>query len=192
MPSIGCDIDGVLASIVPSILRFHNKKYGTVFRAEDVRGYSFADLWKVSKDEEMKRILSFYNCEEFVKIPTVKGAVETVKQLSVKNKLVAITARPPSTKTITKTWLKEHFLSSFENIYFTSDYFGKGSKRKHEICKEQDIKFLIEDSLPTALECAKEGISVFLIDQPWNQSESLPENVIRLRSWGEIIKHKLE
>jgi uncharacterized HAD superfamily protein len=50
-----------------------------------------------------------------------------------------------------------------------------------------DITIMIDDNLPTVIECAEKGIKALLLDHPWNQTESLPTDVTRVFSWDEIV-----
>jgi len=73
----------------------------------------------------------------------------------------------------------------FSKLHFSQ----KKIKKKSEICKELRIDFLVEDSLEYARECAKNGTKVFLFNAPWNQTDNLPDNIIRINSWNKIIKY---
>ncbi len=50
------------------------------------------------------------------------------------------------------------------------------------------IKIMIEDNPEYALDCAKNGIKTFLLDKPWNKNYSQHENLIKVKSWEEIVK----
>ena len=50
------------------------------------------------------------------------------------------------------------------------------------------VELIIEDSLETAEECASSGLRVLLFDCPWNQNSNLPEGIMRVKSWKEIVE----
>ena len=113
------------------------------------------------------------------------------KQLIKKGyELHLVTSRPGAIEKDTKTWIENHFPGKFKNLHhaYNSHIHKPGSKKlKWEICKEIGAEILIDDFLTNALSCAENGISVFLMDNPWNQTEDLPANVIRVKSWKEIL-----
>ena len=50
---------------------------------------------------------------------------------------------------------------------------------------DNNINLIIEDSLIHAIECAKNGIKVILLNKGWNQGE-LHTNITRINSWKEV------
>ena len=49
------------------------------------------------------------------------------------------------------------------------------------------ISLFIEDHLDFAYDCASLDIKILLMNMPWNQTKKLPENIIRVYSWKEIV-----
>jgi len=76
---------------------------------------------------------------------------------------------------------------NFELIFSSNPYIKTKGKTKGEICKELGIDFMIEDSVEHSEICAKEGIKVFLLNKPWNKNCIDHENIIRVKSWNEIL-----
>ena len=61
---------------------------------------------------------------------------------------------------------------------------------KAEVCKEIGAVALIDDSLKHLLQCSEVGIEGILFgDYPWNQTDSLPENITRCTNWLEVLEH---
>jgi uncharacterized HAD superfamily protein len=98
-----------------------------------------------------------------------------------------VTARPETLEKETRDWLKKYFKDLEFPVYFTHRDAGMPSLKKSEICKSIGAEILIDDYIENALDCAENGIKVFLMDAPWNQTGSLPDNVVRVKSWKEVI-----
>lgn len=111
-----------------------------------------------------------------------------MKFLTKNNELYAITARPQITQKQTLKWINEHFPNTFKGVYFTNLFLPEGAVKKNKslVCLEVGAEMMIEDHLEFAIDCSSQGIKVFLLDYSWNQSENLPENVQRVKSWKEI------
>lgn len=187
---IGIDIDGVLAGFIESADLWHNKNYKTNVKTEDHLEFCLSNAWKCSEQEAVARVFKFYDTNEFKETKAVLDAIEVVRALTEDHELHVITARPNKTIKGTLRWLNKHFSDSFHKIHFTNDVFSEDLKKsKQDLCKEHKINIMIEDCLEFAENCAKEGIKVFLFDWPWNQSKNLHPNIIRVKSWKEILKH---
>ena len=187
---IGVDIDGVLADVISKILEWHNRVYGTNYRKEQIVNFQFERLWGGTHEQAKKKIFEeFYHSEEFDDTKPLDGAVDVLKKLSKKHKLVAVTARPAEIKAKTKDWLDEYFPEIFSEVFYNDDWENVGVYgSKVEICQKNHIALIIEDSVENAQAFAEEGIPALLLDYPWNQSDALPENVTRVKNWDEIVK----
>ena len=76
----------------------------------------------------------------------------------------------------------------FKLIYSSNHYSGMEGVTKAEICSNEGIDFMIEDSPEYASQIANEGIRVFLLNKPWNEGLD-HEKVIRADNWKEVINH---
>lgn len=187
---IGIDIDGVLADAGAGLVDFHNENYGTNLTFEDMKDYDLTKVWGGTQEEAIEKVNEFYKSEHFKRLKPIEGAKEAVQNLSKNHDLVVITSRHEGISKLTKEWLSEHFPQITE-IRLTNEWknFGKSSE-KSKMCQQLLVEVMIEDSLDYAKSCAFCGVKTFLIDCPWNQTEEkLPERVIRVDSWKEILKH---
>jgi len=66
---------------------------------------------------------------------------------------------------------------------------GLNANKKSDLCLKLGVEVLVDDCLEFAEECADKGIKVLLLDSPWNQTDSLPKNVKRMKNWDEIVAH---
>ncbi len=186
---IGVDIDEVVCSFVKPFLNFCEEKLQRKIPYESVSDFLFEDSLKISPKEILFLMEEFPKTKYFNEMQIVEGAVESLKKLAEENEIYFITARPDDIKEQTKIFLRSHFSSFPFSIYFAGDSFG-GKKNKFEICKELGVSILIEDRRRTALECATNGIKVFLMDKPWNQSCE-HQDIIRVTKWREILENLL-
>lgn len=187
---IAVDADEILAAFLEHFLIYHNSRYETNLSKADVFSFKLEELFGIPEDEVLSRMNSYYEEGEVLKIEVVPGAIEGVNNLLKKGyELQIITARPPFYKEVTVEWVGKHFPDKFKQIHFAFNPFNKNSEKltKAQICKQIGAKVLIDDNLVNALDCAKNGILVYLMDAPWNQVEDLPSNIVRVKSWSEIV-----
>lgn len=84
--------------------------------------------------------------------------------------------------------IRKQFSDVFQSVVFTSMRDGKRSKV--DVCRELCVSILIEDHLGHALPVAKAGIEVLLFgDYSWNQADSLPVNVHRVKDWAAVLQY---
>ena len=97
---------------------------------------------------------------------------------------------------ITKAWLEEHGFQ-YDRIMIEKGSEEAADPSSHIInrfyaCRMKSIRYFVEDDLIKAKKLAFICDVVFLIDHPYNQADGLPANVIRVRSWDEILQHMRE
>lgn len=182
---IGIDLDEVVFEFVTPYLAKFNLLYRKDLEFKDI--FSF-DLWvplEISKDESLRIVKELYASEEFENLPFINGAKEVINRLLENHEVYFITARPNSTREKTFRNLNKGFDINKIKVLFSSDFIEGSIKRKHEICVEKGIEILIEDNKEYALNCAREGIRVLLLDKPWNQGVE-EEGIKRVHSWEQI------
>jgi 5'(3')-deoxyribonucleotidase len=184
---IAVDLDDVLANTLENFIDFHNSTYKTSLKFSDFKSYALHDIIGLSFEEEAKRLEQFDKSKFFNKIKPLEGAQTAISQLSKKNKIVVITARTKSVATKTKRWLKKYFPEIDEVVFISQNYMGF-IKTKAEVCKEFGAKVIIEDKTSFVNECANKGIKVMMLDYPWNQNVNGSSNIVRVRSWDDILK----
>jgi uncharacterized HAD superfamily protein len=188
---IGIDIDEVISEFVKPYLEFHNNKFGTNINYEDISrplfwedlGYNIDEMQILFDDFQENHLLP----ENF---PLLSGSKEGINLLNKKNKLFIITSRPKKIFEQTKKFFDKHFPENDFKIFFSGEvHISNNSKSKADICKKLNIDFLIEDGPKIALDCAKKGIKVFLMDKPWNKDYEHHNNIIKVKNWEEIVKN---
>jgi len=184
---IGIDLDSVVADIMPPLIDYHNKNYGTSLVLSDYKVFELGVTWRCSREEVLSRAFNFYRSSWFDTVKPVKGAIEGIEYLSRNCELHIITSRPNIIKEKTDKWIFKYFPKKFKTIHHTNQFSKKGGKNKSEICQSLGIKMIIEDSLAFAHDCSSSDIKVLLMDMPWNQSKTLPKNITRVYGWKDII-----
>lgn len=185
---IAIDVDEVLATLLNPVIDYHNDMYNTSLTREKFQSYNWWETWGGTKEEAIAKFYDFWETDYPNRIRPIEGSIEGVKAIKKKHELIVITSRQLDFEEQTKKWIQQYFPDTFTQVHFTNALPRSGeTRRKVEICLETGAEVLIEDNLSQASECAKAGVRVFLFDCPWNQSESLPQNITRVKSWDEII-----
>lgn len=190
---IAVDIDDVIAAHAPAFIEYSNKKYGTNLTINDYQGDHWDKIWKVDHDEAVKRSDEYHDSNYIATYGIIEGAFETLKQLKPYFKLVILTTRQNSINQLTKDWIDKYYPDIFDNIVFAGffDSFTKDSVNmtKADLVKSVGADYLIDDQLKHVLTAAEIGIESLLFgDYPWNQTDKLPHNVIRVKNWQEVLE----
>lgn len=186
---IAVDIDEVTADFISYFIYFHNLMYKTSVTREEVSSYYLYEAFKTEKKEMGIRFDEFRSLKLLERLEPAEGAIEGIKEL-IKMGFSPnfVTARPLTIEKETRAWIKKHFKKIQTPLYFTHQAEGGRELKKSVICKKIGAEVLIDDHIDNALDCAENGIKVFLMDAPWNQMEDLPGSIIRVKSWKEIIE----
>jgi uncharacterized protein len=187
---IAIDSDEIISAFMDGFIEYNNSFFGTKLTMKDIVSFELGQILGITEFEVEKRIEKFFESGEAKKIKLVEGAKDGVKKLLEMNyEIHVITARPLPLKDETLRWINEHFPNQFKQIHFAfNPYVGASEqKKKSQICKEIGSGILVDDNLVNVLDCAKAGINVLLMDALWNQTQDLPERVVRVKSWNEIL-----
>lgn len=187
---IGIDLDNTLADFAGAFLAFWDKEYSKQFRKEDFVHSNFSAIFGVTDEELIKRLVAFDSSGAQKQMLPMVGSQATVAELARQHELHVITARPEEVAGSTHEWVEQHFLGMFAEVHFCSKDNGATYHRpKHVVCNELGAHLLIDDHPETVRLCVQEGIRAYLFDQPWNQSEILPEDnsMARVRSWEDRL-----
>lgn len=168
------DCDGALKEILRREFRF-NATYSEFIEANP------------QMQEDVFRFLygnDHQNCA------AVNGAREAVSYLVTAYQMVVITGRSETTREQTERWLKSNLAIMSPEVFFTNNFLSKPDeerRKKVEICVNLGVSILIEDSWEEAVSVASSGISVLLVDRPWNRRELPFPNVHRVKDWDHIL-----
>ncbi|MDE1919788.1 MAG: hypothetical protein KGH56_03835 [Patescibacteria group bacterium] len=182
---IGVDLDDVLLDCNTSLALFHNSRYGTSYERKDVQSWYLERTWGCTPREAIARVKEWYESREHAESYPVSGALATVAELSRRHELHVITSRPEQVRELTHSWLEKHFPGRFVDVHFTS-HFEPGAGSKAAVCRNLGISLFIEDSPLHARDVATSGVTVLLLDCPWNQ-ETVSGNIIRIFAWDDVL-----
>jgi uncharacterized HAD superfamily protein len=191
-PIIAIDIDDVISRNASAFIEYSNQKYGTDLTANDYQEH-WGEVWKVEHDELKKRAEEYHESGYIATYPVIEGAFEALSQLKKRFRLVAVTSRRISIKQLTQEWIQTHYPNIFEDIifcgFFDSEHYGF-HLTKGELVKNLSANYFIDDQLKHVLAVAKNGITSLLFgDYFWNKTDTLPENIVRVRNWQEVTKY---
>jgi hypothetical protein len=114
------------------------------------------------------------------------GAVEAVTRLSAYYQLPVITKRSVVRSAETHALLDKHFGTKLGRVHFTNG-FHKKRRSKGSVCVELGIRVFVEDSPEDAADVASEGVTVLLMDSPWNQEVRNTSRIVRVFGWRDAI-----
>jgi uncharacterized HAD superfamily protein len=190
---IAVDIDDVIAASAPAFVEYSNNKYGTHLTVNDYQEH-WGEMWKVERDEVMKRAVEYHESGHHATYEVIDDALNSLKKLKERFKLVVLTTRRNSINQLTKDWINKFYPDIFDDFVFTG-FFDNPEKSgvgmtKAELAKSIGAQYLIDDQPKHILASADIGIKGLLFgDYAWNRAVSLPENVTRVKNWEEVLKY---
>lgn len=186
---IAVDMDEVLAGFIDKFIEFHNYKYKSSYNKNDFFSFDFSKVLKCNEEEALQKVEEFFESDFFKQIDLIPGAIEGINKLKQKHELHLVTGRQEEIKEETLKWINNYFPNTFKTINFTNHYSKLYEKTtKASVCMKLGVKALIEDSLEYSKELQENEIKVILMNVPWNQTEKLASNFVRVYNWNEILK----
>lgn len=178
---IAFDIDGVLADTIGAFIQEANNKYGIKIRYEDIREYDLKKAIGMNEDIllDLATKILYYPLE--IGIKPIDGAVDVLKKISKKSRLLFVTARPY--KEGIQKWVLSYLKDidkSLIHIIATGTH-----EEKVPLLKSYGIRYFVEDRLETCFLLKDASITPIVFEQPWNKK---PHPFIRVRSWKELEK----
>lgn len=186
---IAVDIDDVLADTLNGFLKYYNKKYNTKFQRRDFNIYHWGDVLGLHFGDFLKIFKDYALNGNFRKLLPARGAQAAMAKLKKNHSLVVVTGRENYLIADTEYWLKRYYPGIFSGVHYTASMLekekGKGSKTG--ACWQEGVDLMIEDQYDFAKDCAADGIKTLLMECPWNRDLKLPANIIRVKSWREVL-----
>lgn len=191
--NISVDWDGVIQDTVGGMIPYLNNDLKINLKKEDFHTMWWAEVFKKSKEETQEIYTNFYQTPYFSKIPFIDGAVDGIKKLSKKYNLIIVSSRQQHLREYTKYLMREKKIyNAIKKIIFTGnlqDPFSPYILTKEQVCLEEKIDIAIEDDIDYAKGMSKLVKTVLLFDQPWNQANTLSDNIKRVYNWNEILEN---
>ncbi len=186
---IAIDVDEVLSPFVEGLVAWHNTHYGTAYSINDFFTYNFHQVWGGSLELAIDKSCRYFeNRDPAVGKPLV-DAKRVLKHLQQDYELLVVTSRMLTHKTLTETWINEHFPNMFKQIILCNHWAKDGGQalKKSQACLIHGAKFLIDDLPQYVEDAAAEGISGLLFgDYPWNQQVNQHDQIHRVANWQAV------
>lgn len=180
---IAIDLDDVIAEYVPTLTKFYNKIYGTQLDHNSIKTWELKDYYEHTRtDEETRALMTlFAHNPDFLSMPPVPGAIESIHRLEPDYELHVITARASRSIDATYNWMKEHGISNIP-VWFNKD--------KGKMCEQLGIDLMIDDGVHNLDRVADTSklTSTLLFDQPWNRKNNYVRGHERAKDWDEVNK----
>lgn len=185
---IGIDLDGVLFDS-EKLFRVYSELYDVINLKRnsiiDNREVKFQDRYNWTK-EEKEDFMEKYQTKIVKEAPFMPGATEVIKMLKEEgHELIIITARGSVKKEhiqITQDVLKQNNMNIFDKCYF-------GTENKEQMCKQENIDIMIEDSNTKSKIISENGIKTIYLKDAANFDMQENKNLKVLYNWGEIYRY---
>ncbi len=182
---IGIDIDNVISNFNDELLKEylkHDKELrntGIINKDVFIR-YGMFDWTEKEETEFYKN-----NIERIaIKLKPIHRATETIKKLKEDgNEIIIISGRNNGEYNnpykLTEEWLAKYNIV-YDKLILTNAY---NKEEKANVCKENNIDIMIEDSTQTAVNIEKVGTKVLFMNTRYNKNN---ENFEKVSNWKEI------
>ncbi|SEF87837.1 hypothetical protein SAMN05660865_01240 [Caloramator fervidus] len=175
--NICVDIDGTITE--PFYwLELANYYFKKNIKEEDIKEYEIHKVLGITEEEYNKFYEVYDEVIHFTAKPR-KGAVDVLNKLSKNHNIYYVSARHPKLMDITKAWLDINNMPK-GNIYLL------GSHDKVQKAKDLNCDVFIEDRYENAVDLAKNGFKVLLIDCSYNK-KPLIKGIERVYNWEQIL-----
>jgi len=173
-PGFAVDIDNVLAVAEAEVQRIYHELTGAFWPGEfyaSAGGLDRSDL-----DQELiEQIFDYFHDRSIPALPVMPGARQALRVLQDQFRIVIITARRPTARAQTLEWLGRHELP-FDELHLTGEKTDAAD----------NVTFAVDDHPDHVQDYARQGIQVFLMDQPWNKRFSA-SGVTRVANWEQLL-----
>lgn len=189
-PKIWVDLDDTLADFYRPFLNWFNEKNGTNHKFDETHDYEVSKYLGCTPEDTHFMMRDFILKKSHLLQP-YENSKEVIKYIKNKVDLIIITARTEDVRWVSQYWLETHFWKdTFKDTYFLGNHLDSEHKAtKAEICIQEGIMLLIDDSLKNISQCTSNGVNTILYDKPWNRKHILKHisNVERAKNWYEIL-----
>lgn len=182
---IGIDIDNVISNFNDELLKEylkHDKELrntGIINKDVFIR-YGMFDWTEKEETEFYKNSIE----RIAIKLKPIHRATETIKKLKEDgNEIISISGRNNGEYNnpykLTEEWLAKYNIV-YDKLILTNAY---NKEEKANVCKENNIDIMIEDSTQTAVNIEKVGTKVLFMNTRYNKNN---ENFEKVSNWKEI------
>jgi hypothetical protein len=193
MTSIYIDMDDVLSESNQTFLQILEREFGKKVAYSQITTFDLQASFGLSDDEYAHFFECIHAPDEMMLHAPVSGARETLKHWQdIGYRICVLTGRPLDTREVSLQWLALHEFAH-DSFSIVNKYGRAASKGKQSLSLEMlstcSFDFAVEDSGQMARFLSEQmGVTVALLDRPWNRSMSFNSNVKRCADWTEIKK----
>lgn len=188
------DIDGVLADYPASFKNFIRSKTDVWLNTSSYQIYD--EYAKVLGRDKLEKLKHEYRINGYKRYLPVLPYAKKFLDHFYKNgySIILLTSRPyKKYKRMfadTIFWLKKNGLKYHSILWDEEKDYGV-------IKNYLNAAFMVEDNLNFAINVAKLGVKVYLLDKPYNQSPppsniEIPDRIIRVKSLNEVLRWEQE
>ncbi len=193
---IWIDLDEVLSETVEHALMANNYQICWIpIKKEEIKDYYIFRMkeFEWMQQETVDFFGDFLLSEEAKYIKPVNWAYEKLKELkSAWYTLKVVTARRDYLKDRTYEWLEENLPSLISDVHFTNS-FSDNHIKKSEVIKKIWARCMFEDNFDYAYDIASAWVKTFLLEKPWNVSQTEDTWFIqRISKWEKFSLEMIE
>lgn len=182
---IGIDIDNVISNFNDELLKEYLKHDKELRNTGIINGNVFIRYGMFDWTEKEETEFYKNNIERIAtKLKPLNRASETIKKLKEDgNEIIIISGRNNGEYNnpykLTEEWLAKYNIV-YDKLILTNAY---NKEEKANVCKENNIDIMIEDSTQTAINIEKVGTKVLFMNTRYNKNN---ENLEKVSNWKEI------
>lgn len=177
---IGFDFDGVIADTAEAFIRLACVEHGYCgFTREHITNFELENCLNIPQflvEKIFNDILIDSLATELLPMP---GAVASLERFAEIGTLAIITARP--LKKPVFAWLERYFSDSAREMIQVVATGDHNDKVRH--IHQHGLKYFIDDRAETCIQLARESITPYVFNQPWNKNR---HDLPTVSDWGEI------
>ncbi|NCU29763.1 hypothetical protein EOM60_04090 [Candidatus Saccharibacteria bacterium] len=189
---IAVDIDDVLADNAEKFTAFSNLRFNTRLTTDDYNE-DWSKMWQVDINVVRSRAKEFHDSDAMSFYDVKASAIDVLSRFSERHDLLVITSRRVQVRETTHIWLSNHYPGIFhrDNIHFAGiwdEFDGQSiNQTKASLVSSLGADVLIDDQPKHCIGAVSVGAKAILFgDYSWNKIASLPENIMRCRSWLDV------
>ncbi len=186
---IAIDFDGTIANTYVIEKQFCKEKCGIDIPFEALAGPLRNQFLT---DEQILEVKQYAHSPATLAAPLIPGARDAIQELiAAGHKVIILTARVAAAAKIAKEYLKQNRIPYHHLLFVSSDEKRRLADgtilSKNVVINRLKLDVIIDDLLKGLGALAGNGVTVIIIDQPWNQGQ-LPPGVLRIKGWKEIVE----
>jgi len=177
-PILGVDIDNVLAQSDACLRDTIRQRFLIGLKEEDITEYDYS-AYGVTQTQ-LGEVFEIFNSDLCRTLKVISGAKAALTLLATRFEIALVTSRNPLSKAGTEHWLRRKGLP-YDQLHFNDEKHALGIP----------YHAFVEDRHEHAHRIAETGAQVFLMTRPWNSRPLTHPNVMRVKTWREILTHLL-